>query len=243
MLDLLGTSFSPACNSLVYQLLRRNPVERISFEEFFAHPFLSGASTGLTSMHLPVPPQLRPMPPADRNHARAQPLPQHQQAVAGVQTQAALQPPSSGPSTPTGTQRPPSPGPGAAAAPPPRPATPSSGASMAGSGAGRAGGDAAAAAPAITVREILPSRSPSPRFVVPLSYDGAGQATAKDGGGQAMARDKQGSYSSEPGPPPASALVGAGTKVGRSFFCRERAVGCQPGCRVWGAMGIVGCRL
>jgi hypothetical protein len=36
---------SAACKGLLGRLLQRNPVERITFEEFFQHPFLSG-STG-----------------------------------------------------------------------------------------------------------------------------------------------------------------------------------------------------
>jgi serine/threonine-protein kinase ULK/ATG1 len=36
---------SAACKGLLGLLLQRNPVERITFEEFFQHPFLSG-STG-----------------------------------------------------------------------------------------------------------------------------------------------------------------------------------------------------
>ena len=35
--------------ALRLQLLRRNPVERISFDEFFRHPFLS--PSGVHSMH------------------------------------------------------------------------------------------------------------------------------------------------------------------------------------------------
>jgi serine/threonine-protein kinase ULK/ATG1 len=35
---------SPACKGLLGRLLQRNPVERITFEEFFQHPFLSGAA-------------------------------------------------------------------------------------------------------------------------------------------------------------------------------------------------------
>jgi serine/threonine-protein kinase ULK/ATG1 len=33
---------SPACKALLGRLLQRNPVGRITFEEFFTHPFLSG---------------------------------------------------------------------------------------------------------------------------------------------------------------------------------------------------------
>lgn len=43
--DSVARDLSPACQDLIRQLLKRNPVERISFEEFFAHPFLSGMPT------------------------------------------------------------------------------------------------------------------------------------------------------------------------------------------------------
>jgi len=35
-------ALSPRCRALLHGLLRRNPLERISFEEFFAHAFLGG---------------------------------------------------------------------------------------------------------------------------------------------------------------------------------------------------------
>jgi serine/threonine-protein kinase ULK/ATG1 len=38
----IAARLSPACRSLLGRLLQRNPVERITFEEFFAHPFLAG---------------------------------------------------------------------------------------------------------------------------------------------------------------------------------------------------------
>ena len=34
---------TPACASLITALLRRNPLARLSFDEFFAHPFLHQA--------------------------------------------------------------------------------------------------------------------------------------------------------------------------------------------------------
>ena len=37
----LGACISYKCKSLIYKLLRRNPVERMSFEEFFSHPFIA----------------------------------------------------------------------------------------------------------------------------------------------------------------------------------------------------------
>lgn len=39
--DALAAQLSAPCKQLLHQLLRRNPVERIGFEEFFAHPFLA----------------------------------------------------------------------------------------------------------------------------------------------------------------------------------------------------------
>jgi len=36
----IGACISYKCKSLIYKLLRRNPVERMSFEEFFSHPFI-----------------------------------------------------------------------------------------------------------------------------------------------------------------------------------------------------------
>ena len=37
-------ALSASCAALLHGLLRRNPVERLTFEEFFAHPFLRSAS-------------------------------------------------------------------------------------------------------------------------------------------------------------------------------------------------------
>lgn len=36
----VGSSVSPDCQDLLLALLQRDPLARISFEEFFAHPFL-----------------------------------------------------------------------------------------------------------------------------------------------------------------------------------------------------------
>jgi serine/threonine protein kinase len=42
--EALARSLSASCVAMLHGLLRRNPVERMSFEEFFSHPFLrSGA--------------------------------------------------------------------------------------------------------------------------------------------------------------------------------------------------------
>lgn len=40
--DHVAARLSPACKGLLGRLLQRNPVERITFEEFFTHPFLTG---------------------------------------------------------------------------------------------------------------------------------------------------------------------------------------------------------
>ena len=36
----VGSNVSPDCEELLLALLQRDPLARISFEEFFAHPFL-----------------------------------------------------------------------------------------------------------------------------------------------------------------------------------------------------------
>lgn len=38
----VAAALSPGCRALLHGLLRRNPLERISFEEFFSHAFLAG---------------------------------------------------------------------------------------------------------------------------------------------------------------------------------------------------------
>lgn len=67
--DQIARTLSPACIDLIYSLLKRIPVQRMSFEEFFVHPFLAGsaplaasvapawqAQAGATGTHhLPVP--------------------------------------------------------------------------------------------------------------------------------------------------------------------------------------------
>lgn len=40
--DHIAARLSPSCKSLLGRLLQRNPVERMTFEEFFTHPFLAG---------------------------------------------------------------------------------------------------------------------------------------------------------------------------------------------------------
>lgn len=42
----IASRLSPACRGLLGRLLQRNPVERITFEEFFSHPFLTGDGHG-----------------------------------------------------------------------------------------------------------------------------------------------------------------------------------------------------
>lgn len=48
----IAKHLSPACIELIYSLLERNPVQRISFEEFFNHPFL--AATAPLSAPIPA---------------------------------------------------------------------------------------------------------------------------------------------------------------------------------------------
>lgn len=45
----LAKSLSTSCVSLLHGLLRRNPVERMTFEEFFTHPFLRSGSASPSS--------------------------------------------------------------------------------------------------------------------------------------------------------------------------------------------------
>ena len=42
----VAAALSPSCRALLHGLLRRNPLERISFEEFFSHAFLAGGGAG-----------------------------------------------------------------------------------------------------------------------------------------------------------------------------------------------------
>lgn len=69
-------ALSSACTSLLHGLLRRNPVERLTFEEFFSHPFLrsgsrssssqSGSRHSSQSSSLTISAEPSPMKPADR---------------------------------------------------------------------------------------------------------------------------------------------------------------------------------
>ena len=69
-------ALSSACTSLLHGLLRRNPVERLTFEEFFSHPFLrsgsrsssshSGSRHSSQSSSLTTSAEPSPMKPADR---------------------------------------------------------------------------------------------------------------------------------------------------------------------------------
>jgi serine/threonine protein kinase len=42
----VATTLSPECRALVYSLLKRNVTDRLTFEEFFIHPFLLAVSDG-----------------------------------------------------------------------------------------------------------------------------------------------------------------------------------------------------
>lgn len=44
--DHIASRLSAACRGLLGRLLQRNPVERITFDEFFSHPFLTGEGHG-----------------------------------------------------------------------------------------------------------------------------------------------------------------------------------------------------
>lgn len=50
--DQVAARLSAPCISLLGRLLRRNPVERISFEELFSHPFLTGDAGMMVEMYL-----------------------------------------------------------------------------------------------------------------------------------------------------------------------------------------------
>ena len=49
--DQIAQHLSPACIDLIYSLLKRNPVQRISFEEFFNHPFLAATAPLAATVH------------------------------------------------------------------------------------------------------------------------------------------------------------------------------------------------
>ena len=80
--DAIAAQLSPACCALLRALLQRNPVVRISFEEFFSHPFL-GAATAPSSDarggggggHSPSAPAEPPATlPRLRRHGRCSPM-------------------------------------------------------------------------------------------------------------------------------------------------------------------------
>ena len=51
----LAACLSASCIAMLYGLLRRNPVERMGFEEFFTHPFLRSSSSN-NPLAPPAPP-------------------------------------------------------------------------------------------------------------------------------------------------------------------------------------------
>jgi hypothetical protein len=79
--EAIAASLSPACRHLIHCLLRRNPVERLSFEEFFRHPFVATAEEAAA----PLPPRA-PFGTASALLSSAPPPPQpppQQPAAAG----------------------------------------------------------------------------------------------------------------------------------------------------------------
>jgi hypothetical protein len=82
--EAIAASLSPACRHLIHCLLRRNPVERLSFEEFFRHPFVATAEEAAA----PLPPRA-PFGAASALLSSAPPplQPAQQPAAAGQQQQ------------------------------------------------------------------------------------------------------------------------------------------------------------
>ena len=70
----IAAALSPECVSILRGLLRRDPVQRMSFEEFFDHPFLADPDA---RSHAGSPSRLisRVRETAAENHARAAPEP------------------------------------------------------------------------------------------------------------------------------------------------------------------------
>lgn len=81
----VGLELSPACTALLVGLLRRNPRERITFEQFFAHPFVAEA------MHAAA-------EAANNKHER---LRQQQERAAAAQQQQQQQQPQTNVSSPS----------------------------------------------------------------------------------------------------------------------------------------------
>eukprot|EP00803_Ostreobium_quekettii_P004118 evm.model.scf_281.3 EVM.evm.TU.scf_281.3 scf_281:30300-33611(-) len=52
--DKVAKQLSTECQDLIYKLLKRNPVERITFEEFFTHPFICRGAEGDLSRRPPA---------------------------------------------------------------------------------------------------------------------------------------------------------------------------------------------
>ena len=66
----LKPKLSPECRSLIFSLMRRNPVERMSFEEFFSHPFVSLSSTHMEGEESNVDTTPRAIPAGPTSHAQ-----------------------------------------------------------------------------------------------------------------------------------------------------------------------------
>ncbi|GLI62300.1 hypothetical protein VaNZ11_004907 [Volvox africanus] len=76
----VARSLSPGCRQLIHQLLRRNPVERISFNELFVHPFVVGeAASAAAGSALPAADPLGLKGPAGAPHPQQQPTGPHYQ--------------------------------------------------------------------------------------------------------------------------------------------------------------------
>ena len=65
--DQIARILSPACIDLIYSLLKRNPVQRISFEEFFNHPFLAATAPLASTAHGKLPATHPPMHESGRD--------------------------------------------------------------------------------------------------------------------------------------------------------------------------------
>ncbi len=109
--DALAARLSPACVALIKQLLQRKAVERITFEEFFVHPFLakgagssggsgSGANSGSSSSSSGVPPSMHVAAMGAAAGAMQWPVQQRPAAAAAAVAAGPAETTPAGPSTP-----------------------------------------------------------------------------------------------------------------------------------------------